>query len=106
MSIAYLSPSPLSPSPHQSGQFNEDMIPTVGFNMRKITKGNVTIKVGQSFIAIESGGISIGTTGTIDMSDQSGLTLKSQAQATLQSPQTTVKGDAMVTVKGGMVAIN
>ncbi|KFZ65053.1 ADP-ribosylation factor-like 8A, partial [Antrostomus carolinensis] len=28
-----------------SGQFNEDMIPTVGFNMRKITKGNVTIKV-------------------------------------------------------------
>lgn len=30
----------------QSGQFNEDMIPTVGFNMRKITKGNVTIKVG------------------------------------------------------------
>ncbi|MGH0141737.1 UNVERIFIED_CONTAM: hypothetical protein FKN15_031694 [Acipenser sinensis] len=28
-----------------SGQFSEDMIPTVGFNMRKITKGNVTIKV-------------------------------------------------------------
>ncbi|XP_077878710.1 ADP-ribosylation factor-like protein 8A isoform X3 [Ictidomys tridecemlineatus] len=28
-----------------SGQFNEDMIPTVGFNMRKITKGNVTIKL-------------------------------------------------------------
>jgi len=29
----------------QSGQFSEDMIPTVGFNMRKISKGNVTIKV-------------------------------------------------------------
>jgi len=28
-----------------SGQFNEDMIPTVGFNMRKISKGNVTIKL-------------------------------------------------------------
>ncbi|KAK7602554.1 hypothetical protein V9T40_008143 [Parthenolecanium corni] len=28
-----------------SGQFNQDTIPTVGFNMRKITKGNVTIKV-------------------------------------------------------------
>ena len=27
------------------GSFNEDMIPTVGFNMRKITKGNVTIKL-------------------------------------------------------------
>ncbi|XP_077878709.1 ADP-ribosylation factor-like protein 8A isoform X2 [Ictidomys tridecemlineatus] len=30
---------------NMSGQFNEDMIPTVGFNMRKITKGNVTIKL-------------------------------------------------------------
>uniref|UniRef100_A0A0R3S5Q7 ADP-ribosylation factor-like protein 8B n=1 Tax=Elaeophora elaphi TaxID=1147741 RepID=A0A0R3S5Q7_9BILA len=29
----------------ESGQFTEDMIPTVGFNMRKITKGNVTIKL-------------------------------------------------------------
>jgi ADP-ribosylation factor-like protein 8 len=28
-----------------SGQFTEDMIPTVGFNMRKVTKGNVTIKL-------------------------------------------------------------
>ena len=28
-----------------SGQYSEDMIPTVGFNMRKVTKGNVTIKV-------------------------------------------------------------
>lgn len=28
-----------------SGQFNEDMIPTVGFNMRKVNKGNVTIKL-------------------------------------------------------------
>lgn len=28
----------------QSGQFSEDMIPTVGFNMRKVTKGNVTLK--------------------------------------------------------------
>ncbi|KAL1924267.1 uncharacterized protein VTP21DRAFT_7302 [Calcarisporiella thermophila] len=28
-----------------TGQFSEDMIPTVGFNMRKITKGNVTMKL-------------------------------------------------------------
>ncbi|CAG8616562.1 4164_t:CDS:2 [Ambispora gerdemannii] len=28
-----------------SGQFTEDMIPTVGFNMRKVTKGNVTMKL-------------------------------------------------------------
>ncbi|XP_073526054.1 uncharacterized protein [Phyllobates terribilis] len=28
-----------------TGGYNEDMIPTVGFNMRKVTKGNVTIKL-------------------------------------------------------------
>ncbi|KAL0079192.1 ADP-ribosylation factor-like protein 8B [Phycomyces blakesleeanus] len=28
-----------------SGQFIEDSIPTVGFNMRKVTKGNVTMKL-------------------------------------------------------------
>uniref|UniRef100_A0A8C7PXE6 ADP-ribosylation factor-like 8Ba n=1 Tax=Oncorhynchus mykiss TaxID=8022 RepID=A0A8C7PXE6_ONCMY len=28
-----------------SGHFSEDMIPTVGFNMRKIKKGNVNIKI-------------------------------------------------------------
>ncbi|KAI3462171.1 hypothetical protein Pfo_018834 [Paulownia fortunei] len=30
---------------HQTGGYSEDMIPTVGFNMRKVTKGNVTIKL-------------------------------------------------------------
>ena len=30
----------------QNGSFEADMIPTVGFNMRKVTKGNVMIKVG------------------------------------------------------------
>jgi len=28
-----------------TGQYNEDMIPTVGFNMKKVTKGNVSIKL-------------------------------------------------------------
>ncbi|KAH8930408.1 P-loop containing nucleoside triphosphate hydrolase protein [Atractiella rhizophila] len=28
-----------------NGQFSEEMIPTVGFNMRKVTKGSVTIKL-------------------------------------------------------------
>jgi ADP-ribosylation factor-like protein 8 len=28
-----------------TGEFEEDMIPTVGFNMRKITKGRVTMKI-------------------------------------------------------------
>lgn len=31
--------------PLQTGGFSEDMIPTVGFNMRKVTKGKVTIKL-------------------------------------------------------------
>ncbi|KAM7264208.1 hypothetical protein ACFE04_001891 [Oxalis oulophora] len=29
----------------QTGGYSEDMIPTVGFNMRKVTKGSVTIKL-------------------------------------------------------------
>ena len=28
-----------------NGQFTEDMIPTVGFNMRKVSKGRVTLKI-------------------------------------------------------------
>ncbi|KGG52161.1 hypothetical protein DI09_1p110 [Mitosporidium daphniae] len=28
-----------------NGVFNEDMIPTIGFNMRKITKGGIIIKM-------------------------------------------------------------
>eukprot|EP01117_Protostelium_nocturnum_P018653 TRINITY_DN783_c0_g1_i1.p1 TRINITY_DN783_c0_g1~~TRINITY_DN783_c0_g1_i1.p1 ORF type:complete len:186 (-),score=63.86 TRINITY_DN783_c0_g1_i1:110-667(-) len=28
-----------------SGSYQEDMLPTIGFNMKKITKGNVTIKL-------------------------------------------------------------
>ncbi|KAA1134788.1 ADP-ribosylation factor-like protein 8B [Puccinia graminis f. sp. tritici] len=28
-----------------SGQFSDAMVPTVGFNMRKYTKGSVTIKL-------------------------------------------------------------
>jgi type VI secretion system secreted protein VgrG len=83
---------------------------------------NVTVKVGQSYIAIESGGISIGTTGTIDLKDSGGLTVQSDASATIKSsgalsvqsqataefksPQTTVSGDAMTTIKGGLVKIN
>ncbi|XP_010282838.1 PREDICTED: ADP-ribosylation factor-like protein 8B-A [Phaethon lepturus] len=42
---APVDPEATGSSTSQSGQFTEDMIPTVGFNMRKITKGNVTIKV-------------------------------------------------------------
>lgn len=75
---------------------------------------NVTIKVGQSYVAIESGGIKIGTTGqivlegmnTVSVKGTAGLTLESAATAELKSPMTTVKGDAVLTVQGGMVKIN
>ena len=32
---------PLTPAHLQMGSYVEDMIPTVGFNMRKVTKGKV-----------------------------------------------------------------
>ncbi|OZJ06223.1 hypothetical protein BZG36_00766 [Bifiguratus adelaidae] len=35
----------LCPSILQSGEYIEDQIPTVGFNMRKVVKGNVTMKL-------------------------------------------------------------
>lgn len=84
-------------------------------------KSNVTIKVGQSYVAIESGGIKIGTTGdivleatgkidvkaTADLSLQ-GLNATAKGTATLkaESPVTTVSSDAALTLKGATVAIN
>ena len=83
---------------------------------------NVTVKVGQSFIAIEAGGIKIGTTGQIVLDAKgevgikglAGVTVESDVRATLESLNTTVKGDAtvrisgggMTEVKGGIVKIN
>lgn len=75
---------------------------------------NVTIKVGQSYIAIEASGITIGTTGTLELESTgplsvkgtARLTLESSAMAELKSPMTTVKGDGMTTIQGGLVKIN
>jgi len=91
---------------------------------------NITINVGGSFIAIESGGIKIGTTGDIileatgniaqkatadltleatanvSVKGTAGLKLESPAMAELKSASTTVKGDGMVTIQGGLVKIN
>ena len=75
---------------------------------------NVTIKVGQSFIAIESPGIRIGTNGqivleaksTISAKGTAGVTIESPAQAEIKSAKTTVKGDAMTIIQGGLVKIN
>lgn len=83
---------------------------------------NITIKVGDSFIAIESSGITIGTNGTIELSASGditieaagkgsfkapgGLALESSATSELKGASTTVSGDGTLTLKGGMVAIN
>ena len=75
---------------------------------------NVTVKVGQSYIAIESSGIKIGTTGTIELEATNSVTVKGTAGVTVESPataeikstNTTVNGDAILTLKGGLVKIN
>lgn len=75
---------------------------------------NVTIKVGQSYIAIEADGIKIGTTGTIETESTSTtsikatapLSIESEAQAGVKAPMVSVQADAMLTLKGGMVMIN
>jgi len=58
---------------------------------------NVTIKVGSSYIAMEASGIKI-----------CGTQIEVEGSATIEakSPNTTVKGDGMLTLKGGMVKIN
>jgi type VI secretion system secreted protein VgrG len=75
---------------------------------------NVTIKVGQSYIAIEAGGIKIGTTGTLELESTGQFSIKGTAGVKVESPatvdvegtMTTVKGSATLTVEGGLVKIN
>ncbi len=84
---------------------------------------NITIQVGKSFIAIESGGIKIGTTGDIAFDAKGNLdsksagnttieamgkgTLKSMGQLTVEgTAPTTIKSAAILTVQGSMVKIN
>jgi type VI secretion system secreted protein VgrG len=58
---------------------------------------NVTIKVGSSFVAIESSGITISA---------AQLELTGTGTAELKSPATTVKSDGIMTVQGSLVKIN
>ena len=49
-----------------TGHFSEDMIPTVGFNMRKVTKGNVSIKArAQLLRRLRSDGVGRALCGTL-----------------------------------------
>ncbi len=75
---------------------------------------NLTLKVGGSHIAIEAGGITIGTSGKIEVKSTgptevkatAPLKLESSAKADLKSPMSTVAGDGMLILKGGLVKIN
>lgn len=58
---------------------------------------NITIKVGGTYIAIEASGIKI-------CGPQ--VEIEGQGTAEIKSPMTTVKGDGMLTLKGGVVMIN
>jgi type VI secretion system secreted protein VgrG len=77
-------------------------------------KTNITIKVGENYIAIDQTGLKIGTAGqmvleskaTLDIKGTAPTTLKSDATLECGSPATTVKGDATLVLKGGTVAIN
>ena len=69
---------------------------------------NVTVKVGGSYIVIESGGIKIGTTGKIELEATDKLSAKGTAGVKIESPanvdiegtQVSVKGQAKVSVEG------
>lgn len=67
---------------------------------------NLTLQVGKSYIAIEANGITLSTTGTLELDAKGSLSVKSLAQVEITSAQTSVSGDALVTILGGMVNIN
>jgi type VI secretion system secreted protein VgrG len=93
---------------------------------------HITIQVGESFIAIDKNGISLGTRGTFDIkatkalkvesemdaisvkasagnvgiSGVAGVKVESKATTELKGSMMNVSGDAMTTIKGGMIKIN
>jgi type VI secretion system secreted protein VgrG len=66
----------------------------------------LTVKSDAAISLQDGSGLTIQSGAAISMSDSSGLTIKSDAQIQADAPQTTVKGDAMLTLKGGVVMIN
>jgi type VI secretion system secreted protein VgrG len=76
---------------------------------------NITIKVGDSYIAIEQGGIGISASGTLEMNSSGDMTLDSGANLSAEGGQAaTLKGgtgltaesSGETTIKGSMVKIN
>jgi type VI secretion system secreted protein VgrG len=112
---------------NQSTQVTDDLY-VKAKNIVIEATSNITIKVGQSFIAIESGGIKIGTTGEIVLDAKKDITQKTLANVNVDAKQnvaikgttgaslesmastevkglnTTVTGDASVKVESSGVA--
>jgi len=75
---------------------------------------NITIKVGQSYVAIANDGIKIGSLGNIEleatgqasMNGTGGLSLESVAMTELKGTTTSINGTILTEVKGLLVKIN
>ncbi len=104
-------------------QGNDTLTVKTGNRQADIDKGNDTlnIKMGNHTIDIQKGKSTVTAMQSIELKvgansikiDQKGITIKGTmitiqgtATAEMKSPMTTVKGDGMLTLKGGMVMIN
>jgi len=75
---------------------------------------NITIKVGQSYVAIAKDGIKVGSMGNVDleatgqasMNGTAGLSLESTAITELKGTTTSINGTTLTEVKGLLVKIN
>lgn len=95
-------------------QGNDDLTITSGNRTVSLGSGNLTVKLDGGSISNEAAqAIELKVGSNSVKIDQSGITIKgvmvkiqADSQAELKSPMTTVSGDGMMTVKGGMVMIN
>jgi type VI secretion system secreted protein VgrG len=75
---------------------------------------NITLKVGQSYIAIEAGGIKIETMGSLELESTgplsakgtAGVKIETPAMAELEGTMTTVKASGVLTHQGALIKIN
>ena len=93
---------------------NETRVIEMGNVDSQVKMGNVKLKANLGSIAYEAmSAIELKVGGSSIKIDQTGITIKGikisvegQAMAEVKSPMTTVKGDGMMTVKGGITMIN
>jgi type VI secretion system secreted protein VgrG len=99
---------------HQMKQGNRDVKIDMGNDSLKISMGNQTTKLDLGMSATEAmQSIELKVGGNSIKIDQTGVTIKGimvsiegQAMLDAKAPMTTVKGDGMLTLKGGITMIN